>query len=91
MAKKTNIEDEGIVLEGQDSGDETPVTKETTVTPAAKEPTVAPTVKKVKIRAIEDIDCLISGVPYKVAKDKEASVPSDVAAIMCFSGKAYRL
>lgn len=48
-------------------------------------------VKKVKIRATEDIDCLIACQPIKVKKDKETLVASDVAAILCFAGKAYRL
>lgn len=47
--------------------------------------------KNVKIRVVEEIDCLISCKPYKFAKDKEVSVPSDVAAILCFAKKAYRL
>ncbi len=48
-------------------------------------------VKKVKIRATEDIDCLIACQPVRVLKDKETTVASDVAAILCFAGKAYRL
>lgn len=49
------------------------------------------TSKKVKIRASEDIDCFVGGVAYSISKDKEATLPSDVAAILCFAGKAYRL
>ena len=48
-------------------------------------------VKKVKIHATEDIDCFIAGTPVTISKDKDAEVPSDVAAILCFSKKAYRL
>lgn len=48
-------------------------------------------VKKVKIHATEDIDCFIAGTPVAIRKDKDAEVPSDVAAILCFSKKAYRL
>lgn len=48
-------------------------------------------VKKVKIHATEDIDCFIAGTPVSIRKDKEAEVSSDVAAILCFSKKAYRL
>lgn len=48
-------------------------------------------VKKVKIHATEDIDCFIAGTPVSISKDKDAEVPSDVAAILCFSKKAYRL
>ena len=47
--------------------------------------------KNVKIRTVEDIDCIISCKPYKFAKDKEVSVPMDVAAILCYAKKAYRL
>ena len=57
----------------------------------AKEVEVTTEVKKVKIRATEDIDCLIACQPVKVKKDKETTVASDVAAILCFAGKAYRL
>lgn len=49
------------------------------------------TIKNVKIRVIEDIDCIIACKPYRIAKDKEASVPSDVAAILCYAKKAYKL
>ena len=48
-------------------------------------------VKKVKIHATEDIDCFIAGTPVTICKDRDAEVPSDVAAILCFSKKAYRL
>lgn len=58
---------------------------------SAKEAEVTVEVKKVKIRATEDIDCLIACQPVKVQKDKETTVASDVAAILCFAGKAYRL
>lgn len=57
----------------------------------AEEVEVTTEVKKVKIRATEDIDCLIACQPVKVQKDKETTVASDVAAILCFAGKAYRL
>lgn len=55
------------------------------------EATVSNNKKTVKIRAAEDIDCLIACKPYRITKDKEASVPVDVAAILCHSKKAYRL
>ena len=57
----------------------------------ADEVDVTTEVKKVKIRATEDIDCIIACQPVKVQKDKETTVASDVAAILCFAGKAYRL
>lgn len=57
----------------------------------ADEVEVTTEVKKVKIHATEDIDCIIACQPVKVQKDKETTVASDVAAILCFAGKAYRL
>lgn len=53
--------------------------------------TVSTAKKNVKIRVIEDIDCIIACKPYQYAKDKEVTVPSDVAAILCYAKKAYRL
>ena len=47
--------------------------------------------KSVKIRMLEGVDCIISGEAYRFSKGKEASVPSDVAAILCNSKKAFRL
>lgn len=47
--------------------------------------------KNVKVRVVEDIDCVIAGVPYQFPKNKEVSVPSDVAAIFCFAQKAFRI
>lgn len=78
---------------------EIPTEEETTPTETPEEtPTETPEVevaeapvKKVKIHATEDIDCFIAGTSVSIRKDKEAEVPSDVAAILCFSKKAYRL
>nr|DAU29247.1 MAG TPA: hypothetical protein [Caudoviricetes sp.] len=78
---------------------EIPTEEETTPTETPEEtPNETPEVevaeapvKKVKIHATEDIDCFIAGTPVSIRKDKEAEVPSDVAAILCFSKKAYRL
>lgn len=55
------------------------------------EATISTGKKNVKIRTAEDIDCIIACKPYKIAKDKEVSVPMDVAAILCYAKKAYRL
>lgn len=57
----------------------------------AEDAEVITEVKKVKIHATEDIDCLIACNPVRIKKDKEAIVSSDVAAILCFAEKAYRL
>lgn len=64
---------------------------EAVVSTDAQEATVSTGKKSVKIRTAEEIDCIIAGTPYKMAKDKEVSVPSDVAAILCYANKAYRL
>lgn len=47
-------------------------------------------VKNVKIHTLEEVDCYIGGIHYSFAKGKDASVPSDVAAILTNSQKAYR-
>lgn len=92
MAKTRNFnEDEGEVRVGA----ENPTEEMTDVTTEGKKdapkPTVTTGVKMVKIRVVEEVDCLIACKPYKFAKDKEASVPADVAAILCYAKKAYRL
>lgn len=47
--------------------------------------------KRVNIRTSEEIDCIIGQYPYNLKKDTTYKVPSDVAAILCNSKKAYRL
>lgn len=88
MAKsqKINTEDEGKLTNPTDAenGNNEGGT-------SAEEVEVTAEVKKVKIRATEDIDCIIACKPVKVKKDKETTVASDVAAILCFAEKAYRL
>lgn len=88
MAKsqKINTEDEGKLTNPTDAENG----NNEGGTPA-EEVEVTAEVKKVKIRATEDIDCIIACKPVKVKKDKETTVASDVAAILCFAGKAYRL
>lgn len=49
------------------------------------------TPKLVKIHAMEAIDSIIAGKPYFLAKDRDHSVPSDVAAILVNGKKAYRI
>lgn len=62
------------------------------VIPKKQENPVVNTGKKnIKVRVVEDIDCVIAGVPYQFPKNKEVSVPSDVAAIFCFAQKAFRI
>lgn len=55
------------------------------------EATITTEEKKVRIHVVEPIDCIIAGVPYVFAKDKDVTVPEDVAAILTYSKKAYRL
>jgi hypothetical protein len=47
--------------------------------------------KLVKVRTIEDIDCFIGGTRYTIRKDREASVPTDVAAILTTARKVFRI
>ena len=47
--------------------------------------------KLVKVRTIEDIDCFIGGTRYNIRKDREASVPTDVAAILTTARKVFRI
>lgn len=86
MAKREKIEDEDLKNEGFNEEINTDTTTE-------KEPEVRVTtgVKKVKIHTVEEINSIISCIPYHFAKDKDVLVPSDVAAILCFAKKAYRL
>lgn len=48
-------------------------------------------VKKVKIHTLEEIDCIVAGNHISLRKDKDVEVSADVAAILCYSKKAYRL
>lgn len=99
MAKKVNIEDEEVLVttdEGTDEGTETSTEETIVEQPTVRKNdttvgTVSTAKKFVKIRAVENIDCLIACKPYVILKDKEASVPVDVAAILCYAKKAYRL
>lgn len=47
--------------------------------------------KNVRIKTFEKVDCIVGKIPYKIDKDREAFVPSDVAAILVTSKKAFRL
>ena len=78
MARTSNKEQQPDV-ENFEEKDEAPVAKVNT------------TEKKVRIRTSDEIDCFVSNVHYQFKKDKEVLVPSDVASILCFAGKAYRL
>lgn len=58
----------------------------------SKEPaaTIIKEAKKVKIHTTEEVDCIIAGIHYVFAKNKDAQVPADVAAILVNAQKAYR-
>lgn len=80
------------VVEGgsnEETGTETPEVVETNERVEVAE--VSEEVKKVKIHTLEDIDCLIAGNTISLRKDKDVEVSSDVAAILCYSKKAYRI
>lgn len=87
-SKVNNDEDEVKVIIPETSNEETTEEPAADVAAVAK---VTTEKKKVKIRVMEDVDCLIACVPYQFTKDKEVAVPSDVAAILCYAKKAYRL
>ena len=70
---------------------ENPVVVEKPAKPAKEAFTQAATPKLVKIHAMEPIDSIIAGKPYFLAKDRDHSVPSDVAAILVNGKKAYRI
>lgn len=57
----------------------------------AREVKTAPGAKNIKIQVVEPVDCIIAGIPYKLAKDKSYEVPSDVAAVLNNAKKAYRI
>ena len=54
-------------------------------------PTLNTKVPTVKVRAMEDIDATIGGKSYVIRKDREASVPTDVACVLVNSKLAYRI
>ena len=70
---------------------ENPVVVEKPAKPAKEAFTQAATPKLVKIHAMESINSIIAGKPYFLAKDRDHSVPSDVAAILVNGKKAYRI
>lgn len=92
MAKtRLNIEEDELRVNPEISTEETTDEQDTGKNNDAPEATVSTGKKKVKIRAIEDIDCIIACKPYIIEKNKEVAVPVDVAAILCYGKKAYRL
>lgn len=93
MAKKPIEEvEETIVEETIAENTAAEVGEDNEVKPAPKAARVkAPSEKLVKIRTVEDVSSRVSQIHYQLQKDKEYSVPSDVAAILCHSRKAFRI
>ena len=88
MAKtKANAEEAEVMQPTGTSTEAAEVSKERT----AEEVTISAGAKKVKIQVVQDVDCIVACIPYKLSKDKAYSVPSDVAAILCNAKKAYRI
>lgn len=82
MAKKNIEEAEAQVLNPEPKGTQEEIQEAQVIE--------AP-IKNVKIHTLDEVNCYVGGVHYSFAKGKEASVPSDVAAILTNSQKAYRL
>lgn len=82
MAKKNIEESEAQLINAESEGTQ----EETQEAQVIKTP-----IKNVKIHTLEEVNCYIGGIHYSFAKGKEASVPTDVAAILTNSQKAYRI
>lgn len=54
-------------------------------------PVVNTRTKNVRIRVVEDVDCIVAQKRYTYKKGVDVAVPTDVAAILSNSKKAYRL
>lgn len=48
-------------------------------------------VKPVKVHTLEEVDCWIGGNHYQLRKDRDHSVPPDVAAVLVNARKVYRI
>lgn len=82
MAKKNIEESEAQVMNPESEGTQ----EENQEAKVVEAPT-----KNVKIHTLEEVNCYVGGKHYSFAKGKDASVPSDVAAILTNSQKAYRI
>lgn len=89
---KTRVNPEAEELLDGAMPSETPIEKEKEdAADRNADEVVLNTGKKVTIHTVDDVDCIVAGTPYKMAKDKTFKVPSDVAAILTNAKKAYRL
>ena len=82
MAKKNIEESEAQVINPESEGTQ----EENQEAKVVEAP-----IKNVKIHTLEEVNCYVGGAHYSFAKGKEESVPSDVAAILTNSQKAYRI
>ena len=51
----------------------------------------AATPKKVKVMLVQPVDCIINGQRYDYPAQKMVEVPEDVAQILVYGKKAYRM
>lgn len=90
--KINDDEDYKEVASGEELNEETNEQVQESPEVAPKVATVVTTqAKKVRVRAVEEVSCMVANTPYHLAKDKEHLLPSDVAAILVNSGKVYRI
>lgn len=76
----------------QKAEQETPVGEPKKNPKAPKEtPIEQSTPKGVKIHTLEEVDCWVGGNHYQLRKDREFSVPSDVASVLVNARKVYRI
>lgn len=98
MAKKQNnveaavqaeMENENVVVNPTDETQETEQVQVEKPVKDAKPNDNTP--KLVKIHTTEVVDAIVAGNLYRFPKDRDASVPTDVAAILVNGKKAYRI
>ena len=69
----------------------TVVDEANTVDEKAVEVVTTKPIKNVAIHLTEDVESTVAGIRYSGKRDKEISVPSDVAAILVNAKVAYRV
>jgi hypothetical protein len=105
MPKKTGIDEVPVQEELQNEAPIEAAMTENPENPAEQGPTESegkkkevpavkvqePVAKKVRIMIVQDVDCLICGKRYEYPTQKMVEVPEDVAQILVFGKKAYRM
>lgn len=94
MAKKQieeAISEENVQQPVVDGQEEVTVSPAPAPLPTKETVVVTQKLARVRIHTVEEIDSIIAGVHYAFAKGKDVTVPSDVAAILVFAAKAYRI